>query len=314
MFEKKVNLASVDELLGLGKTESSMEIEINLIRSFKNHPFRVVDDDKMKDLVESIKANGVLMPAVVRGNDEDGYEMISGHRRLHASKLVGLTKIPAFVRDLTDDEATIVMVDSNIQREELLPSEKAFAYKMKMDAMKRQGVRTDLCNKTKCEDVSNITSAQNERKLEAADIIGEDVGISRAQVRRYIRLTYLIPSLLDLVDQRRLQFTCAVDISYFDKNIQTWLNEYIRENVLIKPNQIAALREHTEKENIDQQTMISILNESLPGRVPAKKVVINEKKLKKYFPKEYTSAQMEQVIENLLEQWSSEQKGSNYGI
>lgn len=137
---------------------------------------------------------------------------------------------------------------------------------------------------------------------------------NKAQVRRYIRLTYLIPSLLDLVDQKRLQFTCAVDISYFDKNIQTWLNEYIRENVLIKPNQIAALREHTEKENINQQTMISILNESLPGRDPAKKVVINEKKLKKYFPKEYTSAQMEQVIENLLEQWSSEQKGSNYGI
>lgn len=262
----------------------------------------MIDDDKMADLVESIKANGVLTPVLVRGNDGDGYEMISGHRRLYASRLAGLKKIPAFVRELSDDEATIVMVDSNIQREELLPSEKAFALKMKLEAMKRQGQRTDL------------TSAQNERRLEAADVVGESLGMSHAQVRRYIRLTELIPELLDLVDKKRLQFTCAVDISYFDKTIQKWLNEYIRENVVIKPIQIAALRERAEKENIDQEKMIMILHNALPGRTPAKKVVMNEKKLRKYFPAEYTSGQMERVIEALLEQWSREQKGVADGI
>ena len=301
-LREKIHLTSVDELFGLENAESSIEIEIDRIRSFKKHPFKVKDDEKMADLVESIKANGVLTPVLVRGNDGDGYEMISGHRRLHASRLAGLKKIPAFVRELSDDEATIMMVDSNIQREELLPSEKAFALKMKLEAMKRQGQRTDL------------TSAQNERRLEAADVVGESLGMSHAQVRRYIRLTELIPELLDLVDKKRLQFTCAVDISYFDKTIQKWLNEYIRENVVIKPIQIAALRERAEKENIDQEKMITILHNALPGRTPAKKVVMNEKKLRKYFPEEYTSGQMERVIEALLEQWSREQKGVADGI
>lgn len=307
--KKKVKFTSYDDLFGLGNSESSIEIDINQIRSFRDHPFKVLEDEKMAELVQSIETNGVLTPVIVRGNDDAGYEMISGYRRLHASMLAGLTKIPAVVRELTDDEATIAMVDSNIQREELLPSERAFALRMKLEAMKRQGKRTDLAEVDK-----DGTSTQNERKLEAADVVGEDIGMSRAQVRRYIRLTYLIPSLLNLVDQKRLQFTCAVDISYFDETIQKWLNEYIRENVVIKPVQIATLREHLEKENIDQARMISILNESLPGRTPAKKVVMDEKKLRKYFPKEYTQAQMERVIENLLEQWSTEQKGLNDGI
>ena len=145
-------------------------------------------------------------------------------------------------------------------------------------------------------------------------MVGESIGMSKNQVRRYIRLTELIPELLDLVDKKRLQFTCAVDISYFDKTIQKWLNEYIRENVVIKPIQIAALRERAEKENIDQEKMIMILHNALPGRTPAKKVVMNEKKLRKYFPEEYTSGQMERVIEALLEQWSREQKGVADGI
>ena len=298
-LREKIHLTSVDELFGLENAESSIEIEIDRIRSFKDHPFKVQDDDKMADLVESIKANGVLTPVLVRGNDGDGYEMISGHRRLHASRLAGLKKIPAFVRELSDDEATIVMVDSNIQREELLPSEKAFAYKMKMDAMKHQGVRQ--------------TSGQNGPKL-TVDVISEQSGDSSRQIKRYIRLTELIPELLDLVDKKRLQFTCAVDISYFDKSIQKWLNEYICENVVIKPIQIAALRERAEKENIDQEKMIMILHNALPGRTPAKKVVMNEKKLRKYFPEEYTSGQMERVIESLLEQWSREQKGVVDGI
>ena len=306
----KIHLTSVDELFGLENAESSIEIGIDRIRSFKDHPFKVLDDDKMADLVESIKTNGVLTPVVVRGNDGDGYEMISGHRRLHASKLAGFKKIPAFVRELSDDEATIVMVDSNIQREELLPSEKAFALKMKLDAMKRQGQRTDLDGEADDE----ITSTQNGWRSESAAMVGEAIGMSKNQVRRYIRLTELIPELLDLVDKKRLQFTCAVDISYFDKTIQKWLNEYIRENVVIKPIQVAALRERAEKENIDQEKMIMILHNALPGRTPAKNVVMNEKKLRKYFPEEYTSGQMERVIEALLAQWSREQKGVADGI
>ena len=306
----KIHLTSVDELFGLENAESSIEIGIDRIRSFKDHPFKVLDDDKMADLVESIKTNGVLTPVVVRGNDGDGYEMISGHRRLHASKLAGFKKIPAFVRELSDDEATIVMVDSNIQREELLPSEKAFALKMKLEAMKRQGQRTDLDGEADDE----ITSTQNGWRSESAAMVGETIGMSKNQVRRYIRLTELIPELLDLVDKKRLQFICAVDISYFDKTIQKWLNEYIRENVVIKPIQVAALRERAEKENIDQEKMIMILHNALPGRASAKKVVMNEKKFRKYFPEEYTSGQMERVIEALLEQWSREQKGVADGI
>lgn len=304
-LREKIHLTSVDELFGLENAESSIEIGIDRIRSFKDHPFKVIDDDKMADLVESIKANGVLTPVVVRGNDGDGYEMISGHRRLYASRLAGLKKIPAFVRELSDDEATIVMVDSNIQREELLPSEKAFALKMKLEAMKRQGQRSDLDAET--------TSDQKGPRLAVAEI-GSSSGMSGTQVKRYIRLTELIPELLDLVDKKRLQFTCAVDISYFDKTIQKWLNEYIRENVVIKPIQIVALRECAEKENIDQEKMIMILHNALPGRTAAKKVVMNEKKLRKYFPEEYTSGQMERVIEALLEQWSREQKGVADGI
>ena len=322
-LREKIHLTSVDELFGLENAESSIEIEIDRIRSFKNHPFKVLEDDKMTDLVESIKANGVLTPVLVRGNDGDGYEMISGHRRLHASKLAGLKKVPAFVRELSDDEATIVMVDSNIQREELLPSEKAFALKMKLEAMKRKagrpakeaGENNSTQNGWDFEKVAGEENpAQNGWKSESAAVVGEAIGMSKNQVRRYIRLTELIPELLDLVDKKRLQFTCAVDISYFDKTIQKWLNEYIRENVVIKPIQIAALRERAEKENIDQEKMIMILHNALPGRTPAKKVVMNEKKLRKYFPEDYTSGQMERVIEALLEQWSKEQKGVADGI
>lgn len=322
-LREKIHLTSVDELFGLENAESSIEIEIDRIRSFRNHPFKVVEDDRMADLVESIKTNGVLTPVLVRGNDGDGYEMISGHRRLHASKLAGLKKIPAFVRELSDDEATIVMVDSNIQREELLPSEKAFALRMKLEAMKRKagrpakeaGENNSTQNGWDFEEVTREENpAQNGWKSETAAVVGEAIGMSKNQVRRYIRLTELIPELLDLVDKKRLQFTCAVDISYFDKTIQKWLNEYIRENVVIKPIQLAALRERAENENIDQEKMIMILHNALPGRTPAKKVVMNEKKLRKYFPEEYTSGQMERVIEALLEQWSRERKGVADGI
>ena len=210
---QKLKLTSVEELLKVPAEEMATEIEINQIHSFKDHPFKVLDDERMTDLVESIKENGVLSPVLVRQDGEDSYEMISGHRRMHAAQLVGLEVIPAIIRDMTDDEAVVYMVDSNIQREELLPSEKAFAYKMRMDAINRQGKRTDL---TFGHDVQKWSHEE----------IGKETGLSGRQVNRYIRLTELIPELLDLVDNKRLQFTVAVEISYVDKAIQRWINEY----------------------------------------------------------------------------------------
>ena len=261
---------------------------------------KVLDDDKMSELVESIRINGVLSPVLVRQDGEDSYEMISGHRRMHAAKIVGLTMIPAIVRDLTDDEAIVYMVDSNIQREELLPSEKAFAFKMKMDALKRQGLRRDL------------TSDHNGPKLSAWSI-GEDNGISGTQVKRYIRLTELIPELLDMVDAKRLQFTAGVEISYINKEIQQWICEYIHENGNVNQKQIALLRQELSNGAITQSQLIDILNESATGRIPKKKVTLSEKKLNKYFPPHYSSADMEKVIENLLIQWK-EQGGAEHGI
>ena len=212
---EKIKLASIDELLGVVNEESAMEIEISKIHPFKNHPFKVLDDEKMQDLVESVRINGVLTPVLLRMDDNEEYEMVSGHRRMHAAQLAGLTTIPAIVRELSDDDAIVAMVDANIQREELLPSEKAFAYKMKLEAMKRQGVRTDL------------TLSQNETKLRSDEVLSKQVGESRAQVQRFVRLTELIPELLDLVDNKKLQFTVAVNISYIDKEVQGWIYEYI---------------------------------------------------------------------------------------
>ena len=297
---QKLKLTSVEELLGVPATESSTEIDIHMIHDFKDHPFKVLDDDKMDDLVESIRVNGVLSPVLVRPDGEDSYEMISGHRRMHAAKIVGLTMIPAIVRDLTDDEAIVYMVDSNIQREELLPSEKAFAFKMKMDAMNRQGERGDL------------TFGHHVQKW-SHEAIGADSGFSGRQVQRYIRLTELIPELLDMVDSKRLQFTAGVEISYINKEVQQWICEYIHENGNVNQKQIALLRQELSNGAIIQSQLIDILNESATGRIPKKKVTLSEKKLQKYFPPHYSSADMEKVIENLLFQWK-EQGGAEHGI
>ena len=223
-MNERLNFKSVEELLGVVNEESAMDIEICKISSFKGHPFKVVDDEKMQELVESIKANGVLSPVLIRPTGMDTYEMISGHRRLHAAQLAGLTAIPSIIREMTDDESVIAMVDANIQREELLPSEKAFAYKMKMDAMNHQGERQDL------------TCGQNDHKLlgvKSRDVIAEQVGESARNIQRYIHLTELIPELLEYLDLKRIPFTSAVEISYLDKEIQKWLFEYIRDNKYI---------------------------------------------------------------------------------
>lgn len=299
---QKLKLTTVEELLGVPATESSTEIDVDMIHVFKNHPFKVLDDEKMSDLVESIRVNGILSPVLVRPDGEDSYEMISGHRRMHAAKIVGLTMIPAIVREMSDDEAVIYMVDSNIQREELLPSEKAFAFKMKLDAMKRQGKRTDL------------TSNQNVQKFQTSrDSLASEFGISGPQISRYIRLTELIPDLLELVDNKRLQITAAVEISYVDKEIQQWICEYIHENGNVKQNQIVILRQELLNGAITQSQLIDILNENAIGRIPKKKVTLSEKKLSQYFPSHYTSAEMEKVIVELLTNWK-EQGGAEDGF
>lgn len=296
---EKIKLTSIDELLGVVNEESAMEIEISRIHAFKDHPFKVLDDEKMADLVESVKTYGVLTPVLLRSDGENGYEMISGHRRMHAAVIAGLATIPAIVRELSDDDAVIAMVDANIQREELLPSEKAFAYRMKLDAMKHQGYRTD------------ITSGQNGQKSKGVvsrDILAEQVGESTRNVQRYIRLTELIPELLDMVDVKKLNFTIAVDISYIDKEMQKWIYEYIRDTGFIKPKQITALRKQLEEGPVNQGFMISIFNSCIEVKAPERKVVLSGKKLTKYFPEDYSETDMEKVIEALLEQWKREQK------
>lgn len=292
-MSERLNFKSVEELLGVVNEEAAMDIEIYKISGFKGHPFKVVDDEKMQELVESIKANGVLSPVLIRPTGMDTYEMISGHRRLHAAQLAGLTAIPSIIREMTDDEAVIAMVDANIQREELLPSEKAFAYKMKMDAMRRTAGRPAKEN-----------VRQNVGNYETADIIGKDNGESGRQVQRYIRLTELIPELLDYLDLKKIQFTAAVEISYLDKEIQRWLFEYIRDNGLVKPKQIALLREACKTGIMTEGKLTAILNDSQPGRTPSTKNLISEKKLRKYFPSDYTEEDMRSVIVELLEQWS----------
>lgn len=292
---EKIKLASLDELLGVVNEESAMEIEINKIHAFKNHPFKVLDDEKMQDLIESVKLSGVLTPVLLRVDSNDEYEMISGHRRLHAAKMAGLTTIPAIVRELSDDDAVIAMVDANIQREELLPSEKAFAYRMKLEAMKRQGSRNDL------------TLCQNGTKSRADQELGLQVGESARNVQRYIRLTELIPELLDMVDNKKLTFTVGVDISYIDKEIQKWIYEYIKDTGFIKPQQITALRNQLNEGAVNQVGMLTIFNKCMMVKTPSRSITFSEKKLTKYFPESYSTDDMERVIESLLEKWSQEQ-------
>ena len=295
---EKIKLASIEELLGVVNEESAMDIEIAKIHSFKSHPFKVLDDERMQELVESVKEHGILTPVLLRPCDSDEYEMISGHRRMHAAQLAGLTTVPSIIREMDDDAAVVFMVDSNIQREELLPSEKAFAFKMKMDAMRHQGT---------CRHDGDKLESVSERKT--AFVVGESSGTSARSVQRYIRLTELIPELLDLVDQKRLQFTVAVDISYIDKEIQKWLYEYIRDYGSVRANQIAALRSEIGQGVMTQSKMILILNENLPGKKPGSKITLSEKKLREYFPSGYTTSEMRSVILELLDNWKECQNG-----
>lgn len=311
---EKIKLTSIDELLGVSNSVTAEEIDIARIHPFKDHPFKVLDDEKMQELVESIEENGILTPVIVRADPAGGYEMISGHRRMHAATLLGMTAIPAVVKNLDDDDATIVMIDANIQREELLPSEKAFAYKMRYEAMKRKAGRPGKNGKqltARNLPVAIKNSSQFERNLETAEIIGQQVGESRAQVHRFMRLTELIPELLQMVDDKRIAVMSAVEISYIPELVQKYLYEYIRENGTVKSYQVAALRkEVTDQGYINQQNMIRLLNDMLPGQSPAtpRKITFSEKKLRKYFSSNYTMQDMEKIMVGLLEQWKKAQE------
>lgn len=290
----KIKLQSVDELLGVPEIAGTQEVEIGRIHAFPNHPFKVLDDEKMDTLVDSIRENGILNPVIVRPDQSGNYEMISGHRRLHAAKIVGLKKVPAIVKEMSDDEAIIKMVDANIQREEILPSERAFSFKMKMEAMSRQGQRNDL------------TSGQNVPKL-TSDVIGEENGMSGRQVKRYIRLTELIPELLECTDNKKIGLVMAVDLSYLDEQVQKWVYEYFKENGFLKPVQVEALKNYSNLSNVTQFSVISIMNDALPKKSKESKLSFSAKKLDKYFPPQYSTKERENIIIQLLEQWSADQ-------
>ena len=295
---QKIKLKTIDEMLGVVGEESAMEIEIEKIHPFRNPPFHVVDDAKIQDLIDSIRENGILSPTLIRPVGNDEYEMVSGHRRMHAAMKLGMETIPAIIRDMTDDEAIVKMVDSNIQREELLPSEKAFAYKMKLEAMRRTAGRP-----------SNNLS-QNGTNFRVDQEIANQVNESRNQIRRYIRLTELIPELLDFVDRRRLQFTVAVEISYIDKEIQGWLFEYIRENGPVKLNQVKELRTALQTGAMTQDKMIILLNGTQKASA-AGSLTLTDRKLREYFPPTYSHDDMMDVIETLLKSWKAQNGGDS---
>jgi ParB family chromosome partitioning protein len=253
----------------------------------------------MEELVESIKANGVRSPVIVRPRKtEQGYEMISGHRRLHASQKAGLDYIPAIIKEMNDDEAVIAMVDSNVQREEILPSERAYSLKMKLDAITKQGQRSDLeeegTSRTECEKLS-------------AEKAGESFGIKARQVQKYIRLTELIQPLLHMVDNKELPISMAVDISYFTQELQEWIYEYHRQNNGIKPAQIKALKDLKNIENITKYTFTATMNGALPNKID-RGVNLSERKLNAFFPLRMTAKERENIIIELLTKWKEEQK------
>ena len=299
---KNIQLASYDDLFKTDEErqadaqERIQNLPLDKLEPFPNHPFKVIDDDKMLETVESIKERGVLVPILVRPKNDGNFEIVSGHRRHHASQLAGLTEIPAIVREMDDDTAILLMVDSNLQREELLPSEKAFAYKMKLDAMKRQGQRTDL------------TSAQIGRKFdgkESRELLAEQVGESRNQISRFIRLTNLVPNLLDRVDNKTMAFNAAVGVSYLTEPEQLMLCDAIeREECTPNLSQAKRLKQYSQDGKLDENVMDAIMTEEKPIE---DKLVLKGDVLAKYFPRTYTPSQKQKIIVKLLEDWHKRQ-------
>lgn len=284
------DIFSTEQSRAEDKLEKVREIPLAELHPFKNHPFKVLDDESMQKTVESIAKFGVLSPAIARPSPDGGYELVAGHRRHHACELAGMETMPVIVRELDDDAATILMVDSNLQRESILPSERAFAYKMKLEAMRHQGERTDL------------TSRQVVGKLEAADILGKDTGESGRQVQRFIRLTELIPELLDMVDQKQIAFNPAVELSFLKPEEQKQLLEAM-DYAQATPSlsQAQRLKKYSQEGKCTFEVMCTVMDEE--KKTDLDRVVIKQDVLRKFFPKSYTPKQMEDTIIRLLEQW-----------
>ncbi len=277
---EKIKLTSYDELLGV-TDNGTTDIEISKLKAFKNHPFKVLDDEKMESLVESIKEYGVLSPILVRKSENNQYEIVAGHRRTRACELAGIKKIPAIVREMTDDEAVVAMVDSNIQREEILPSEKAFAYKMKMEALNHKGSgKSDMLSATE---------------------IAETEGIGERQIFRYIRLTYLIKELLDMVDEKRLTMVMAIEISYLTEEMQRAVYDNIIDGKQPSKEDILFIKRNHE--TITVQDVKDLLKPEQKTIKKAINVTLKQNKLEKYFPPGYSKKDMEDVIYSLLDKW-----------
>ena len=294
-----VTLSSYDEIFTTeeGRTESQQEhvqmIPLSELHPFEGHPFRVVDDEEMQKTVESVKQYGVLTPAIARPDPDGGYEIISGHRRLRASELAGLETLPVIVREMDDDTAIIFMVDSNLQREHILPSERAFAYRMKMDAIKHQGQRADL------------TCAQDGHKLDgrkSRDIVAEEAGVSKNQVSRYIRLTELIPEIRDMVDEKKIAFNPAVELSYLKPEEQReFLEAMDYAQAAPSLSQAQRLKKLSQEGGCRLDAMCDVMSEQKKDDMTT--ITISHDVLRKYFPKSYTPQQMQDVIVKLLDQW-----------
>ena len=291
-----INLKPLDDLFATeeskadARREKVQEIPLGELHPFRNHPFKVKDDAAMQDTVDSVREYGVLVPAIARPDSDGGYELIAGHRRHHASELAGKETMPVIVRDLDDDAATIIMVDSNLQREELLPSERAFAYKMKLEALKHQGARTDL------------TSVQLGQKLSARDQVAKAAGESAIQIQRFIRLTELIPELLDMVDEHKIALNPAVELSHLKKEEQTLLLEAMdSEQATPSLSQAQRLKKFSQQKMLSLDVMRAVMSEE--KKTDLDRVTLKNETLRRYFPKSYTPKQMEDTIIKLLEGW-----------
>ena len=284
------DIFSTEESRQEQQREQVQQIPIAELHPFTNHPFKVLDDESMQRTVESVEQYGVLSPLIARPRPEGGYEIISGHRRQHAAQLAGLDTLPVIVRQMDDNAAVLLMVDSNLQRENILPSERAFAYKMKLEALKKQGARSDL------------TSSQVGMKLQALDIVGREAGDSRNQVHRFIRLTHLIPELLDMVDEKKIAFNPAVELSYLDESQQRDFLEAM-EDTQNAPSlfQAQRLKKLAMEGSFSYDVAFAVMGEEKKDELD--KVVIKNETLRKYFPRSYTPKQMEDTIIRLLEQW-----------
>ena len=298
---KNIVLKSVDDIFQTeenradAQRERVQEIPLDQLKPFKNHPFKVRDDQRMLDTVDSIREYGVLVPAIARPDPEGGYELISGHRRKRGCEMAGLQTMPVIIRNLDDDAAVLVMVDSNIQREELLPSERAFAYKMKLEALKHQGARMDL------------TSCQVGTKLRADEKLAESVNESARTVQRFIRLTELISELLDMVDERKLAFNPAVEVSYLKRDEQRMLLEAMDAGQTTPSlSQAQRLKKFSQEGRLTEEAMSAIMSEEKKGDMD--KVTLRSDTLRRYFPKSYTPKQMEQTIIKLLDVWQKQRQ------